>query len=159
MKAIAIMVIVLGAIFVSGCMSNTPTTPVNESAAKATAQQQQPTKLPVRYVELRLTDGSITGGEYVSESANFVTIIPLYAFKADSDTLINGSGVEIGIKIALVNTMTNITDPRPFIAAKLQEQEEAAAAAAKARENATKASQAEQEKLRQEMMARGEITR
>jgi hypothetical protein len=158
MRAIAIMVIVLGAIFASGCTSNTPTAPVNEST-KDTPQQQRPAEPPVRYVELGLTDGSKIGGEYVSENANFVTIIPLYVFERGSDTLIKGSGTEIGVKIALVNTMTNITDPRPFIAVKLQEQEEAAAAAAKARENATKASQAEQEKLRAEMMARGEITR
>ena len=143
---IAIIVLI-----VAGCV-NSPG-PVNKTSNASTSIVP-----PVRYVELRMVDGSRIGGEYVSENANFVTIIPLYVFEGDSDKLINGSGIEMGIKIALVNTMTNITDPRPLIKVKLQEQREAAEAEAKARENASEASKTEQEKLRAEMMRRGELT-
>jgi len=143
MRAIAIMVIVLGAIFASGCMSNTSNTttvPVNESATiKGPAQANESAASQasaLRYVQIQLTDGSKVGGQYVSESPAFVTIIPMYLlqehtwenstcryYETDPEYLTEGSGINTAVKIALINLMIDIPDPRPFIEMKLKSQE------------------------------------
>ena len=68
----------------------------------------------VKYVELHMNDGTKVGGRYVSDSAAFVTIVPMYILD-EKGFMTKGSGDEVGIKTSLLTTMVTISDPTSLI--------------------------------------------
>jgi hypothetical protein len=65
-----------------------------------------------------LADGTKIGAKYVSESAAFTTIIPLYLIDKDG-VLSRGSEKEIAIKNDFISFMIPIEEPSSFINATL----------------------------------------
>jgi hypothetical protein len=114
MKEVIVVMSVVLAIFAAGCTSS----PENAATAPNTT---------IRYVELYMADGSRVGGEYVSESAAFVTIIPMYLLDKD-DYMVRGNGKEVGVKTDLVTSMRNIEDPSSLINTTIKAQSDIAAA-------------------------------
>lgn len=103
-----------------GCVGNNGTQ-TNVTKTNATHNATTAPQSTVRYVELRILDGTKVGGKYVSESASFTTIVPMYVIDKYG-TMIRGSGVETGITTSQIATMITIEDPSSWIDATLQEQ-------------------------------------
>lgn len=117
---------VLAVLFAAGCVSNDQ--PANETAAGNvhTAEVKEPAEKEassesVRYVELQGIDGTKIGGEYQSESAAFVTLIPLYVID-EYGNMVRGNGVSTALRIDLITSMINITDPSEYINETLEQQ-------------------------------------
>jgi hypothetical protein len=131
---LVMMAAVLAVILAAGCTSapvkETSTTNVSVTESQAASKSSVPVTEPpgaVKYVELDLLDGSKVGGKYVSESAAFVTIVPMYVLDKDGFMSV-GSGNEVGLKTSFVNTMVNIDDPSSYVATTLKAQSDKAAA-------------------------------
>jgi hypothetical protein len=149
-----VIAMVLTALFMAGCVSNAPVKETSNSSVPNAGVPSVPNaemKTTDRYVELEMIDGSAVGGKYISESAAFVTIIPMYAINNDGVMGI-GNGEPTGIKTALINTMKDIENPSAKINATLEAQRikaaELAAAEQKAQEEEAK--QIAEEKKRYE---------
>lgn len=114
------MAAILAVILAAGCTSSpekeTSTTNVSTTETQGT----------VRFVELNMIDGTKVGGKYVSESAAFITIVPMYVLDKDGFMTL-GSGKEVGLKTSLVDTMVNINDPSSYVATTLKAQSDKAA--------------------------------
>ncbi len=132
------MAAILAVILAAGCTSSpekeTPTTNVSSAEPQAA----------VKYVELSMVDGTKVGGKYVSESAAFTNIVPMYVVN-DNGIMSRGNGKETGITTSLIATMITIEDPSLLVektlndqaaAEKAYKEERAAADAALAAENA-----------------------
>jgi hypothetical protein len=115
------MAAILAVILAAGCTS----APEKETSAKNVSTTEPPAA--VKYVELNMLDESKVGGKYVSESAAFVTIVPMYVLDKDGFMSV-GSGKEVGIKTSFVNTIVNIDDPSSYVATTLKAQSDKAAA-------------------------------
>lgn len=111
---------ILAVLLVAGCTSNT--SEVKDASVESNAAEPQTTD---RYVELTGLDGTKIGGKYVSESAAFVTIIPMYILDKYG-FMKEGNGISTGIKTSLVSTMIDIPDPTSYTATTLKAQEEEA---------------------------------
>lgn len=137
---------VLAALLVAGCTSSPEKTTSNQTQNNVS---EAPTT--VKYIELNLVDNSKVGGKYVSESAAFVTIIPLYVLDKNG-FMTKGNEKEVGIKTSAITIITNITDPTPYMAATLKAQEEKATELEAARQKAAEEEekQIEADKLRRE---------
>jgi hypothetical protein len=125
---LVMMAAVIAVLLAAGCTSapvkETSTTNVSVTESQATPKSSVSVTEPqaaVKYVELNLLDESKVGGKYVSESAAFVTIVPMYVLDKDGFMSV-GSGNEVGIKSSFVNTMVNIDDPSSYVAATLKAQ-------------------------------------
>ena len=110
---------IFAVLLAAGCTS----TPEKEASSQTTNEKQG----DVKYVELNMRDGTKIGGKYVSESAAFTNIIPMYVINSDG-TMSSGNGKESGITTSLIATVVTIEDPSTLINKTLEEQ----AAAAKA---------------------------
>ena len=144
MRNILVFSAVIAILIIAGCVSTPGPQPKASQPEVNQINNTTITKPPeARYVQINMVDGGSVGGQYLSETAAFVTIIPMYLleehtygngtgtcdfFETDPEYLTKGSGVATGIKVSLVNTMVDIPDPRPYIAEKSKSQEETAAA-------------------------------
>lgn len=120
---IVMMAAVLAVILAAGCTS----APVKETSTTNVSVTES--HGAVRYVELQMMDGSRVGGKYVSETAAFVTIVPMYILDKDG-FMTKGSGKEVGIKSSLLTTMLTIQDPSSLVNVTLKTQNDKAAALA-----------------------------
>jgi hypothetical protein len=118
---LVLMVAVIAVMLAAGCTSS----PVKETSATNVSTTEP--REAVKYVELNMLDGSKVGGKYVSESAAFVTIVPMYVLDKDGFMSV-GNGKEVGIKTSFVNTIVNIDDPSSYVATTLKAQSDKAAA-------------------------------
>jgi len=75
----------------------------------------------VKYVELGMVDGTKVGGKYVSESAAFTTIVPMYVIN-ENGIMSRGNGKETGITTNLIATMVTIDDPSSLVTTTLNQQ-------------------------------------
>jgi hypothetical protein len=91
-----------------------------------------------------MVDGTKVGGKYVSESAAFTNIVPMYVIN-ENGIMSRGNGKETGITTSLIATVITIEDPSSLVETTLNEQaiaekaykeERAAQDAALARKNA-----------------------
>jgi hypothetical protein len=137
---VVMMAAVLAVILAAGCTS----APVKETSTTNVSVTEPP--VAVKYVELGMVDGTKVGGKYVSESAAFTNIVPMYVVD-DNGIMSRGNGKETGITTSLIATMITIEDPSSLVETTLNEQaiaekaykeQRAAADAALARENAEK---------------------
>jgi hypothetical protein len=138
------MAAVLAVVFAAGCMS----APEKESSNQSQDAARESTGA-VRYVEMSMIDGTRVGGKYVSESAAFTNIVPMYVIDKNG-IMSRGSGTETGVTTSLIATVVTIEDPSSYVDKTLNEQaaaekayreERAAQDAALAAENARKMSQ------------------
>ena len=120
------MAAILAVILAAGCTSTTPEKETSNisNAVKVNITEPQAEE---RYVELNMLDGSKIGGKYISKSAAFVTIVPMYVLDKDGFMSV-GSGKDVGIKTSLVNTMVNVGDPSLYMETTLKAQSDKAAA-------------------------------
>lgn len=118
---IVMITAILAMLLASGCTS----APVKETSTTNVSTAEPPGA--VKYVELNMLDGSKVGGKYVSESAAFITIVPMYVLDKDGFMSV-GSGKEVGLKTSFVNTMVNIDDPSSYVATTMKAQSDKAAA-------------------------------
>ena len=134
------MAAILAVMLAAGCTSS-PEKETSTTNVSATEPQAA-----VKYVELSMVDGTKVGGKYVSESAAFTNIVPMYVVD-DNGIMSRGNGKETGITTSLIATMITIEDPSSLVEKTLKEQaaaeraykeERAAADAALAAENAKK---------------------
>lgn len=118
----------LAVALVAGCMSapeekanatevKSATVTESSSAQESSAVENNTT----RFVELQALDGSRVGGQYVSESEAFVTIIPLYV-EDKYGTFSRGNGKATGIKTSMISTMIDIPDPTSLIDGVIEKQ-------------------------------------
>lgn len=137
---VVMMAAVLVVLLAAGCTS----APVKETSTTNVSVTEPP--VAVKYVELGMVDGTKVGGKYVSESAAFTNIVPMYVVD-DNGIMSRGNGKETGITTSLIATMITIEDPSSLVETTLNEQaiaekaykeQRAAADAALARENAEK---------------------
>lgn len=135
MKEFVVFAGIVLVVLAAGCTS----APVKESSNQ------------VRFVELVMLDGTKAGGQYVSETAAFVTIIPLYVLDKNG-FMTPGNGKPTSVKTSMISIMTTIEDPKNFIDTTMKAQAEKAAANAEAERLA----QEQQEKARQAEKARYE---
>jgi PBP1b-binding outer membrane lipoprotein LpoB len=131
-KCMVVISIVLLAVLMSGCTSAPVKETTNTSVTTTTPQNT------VKYVELHMIDGSSVGGKYVSESAAFTTIVPMYIIDKDG-VMSRGNGKETGITTNLIATMVTIGDPSSLVTSTLNQQ----AIAEKAQEKENAASEAQ----------------
>ena len=163
---VATMTVILAAMFAAGCTSapveETSDSSVPATEPQATSDSNAPVTEPQasdRYVEINLLDGTKVGGQYVSETAAFTTIIVMYKIDPDAyvhyntpgyvksgsysmgptvrvknpdEYLVKGTGDEVSIKNSLINTMVTIDDPTSMIESTLQEMNDNAVAMEKA---------------------------
>jgi len=134
---LVMMAAVLAVLLAAGCTS----APVKETSTTNVSVTEPP--VAVKYVELGMVDGTKVGGKYVSESAAFTNIVPMYVVD-DNGIMSRGNGKETGVTTSLIATMITIEDPSSLLETTLNEQaiaekaykeQRAAADAALAREN------------------------
>lgn len=127
-SVVVMMAAVLAVLLAAGCTSapvkETSTTNVSTTVPQAA----------VKYVELSMVDGSRVGGKYVSESAAFTTIVPMYVIDKNG-VMGRGNGKDTGITTNLIATMVTIDDPSSMVTTTLNQQ----AAAEKADQEKTAA--------------------
>jgi len=133
LKELLIIVSIILVVFAAGCTS----APVKETANATDSQN--------RYVKLLFTDGTEMGGKYVSESAAFVTINPMYIIMEDG-SMARGNGNEVGIKTSMITSVVTIPNPSEMINATLKAQDDKAAALAAAQKLEEEKRQAEIQK-------------
>lgn len=107
----AILVVILAAGCTSAPVKETSTTNVSTSEPQAA----------IKYVELGMVDGTKVGGKYVSESAAFTNIVPMYVVN-DNGIMSRGNGKETGITTSLIATMVTIEDPSSLVEKTLNDQ-------------------------------------
>jgi len=96
----------------------------------------------VRYVEIHGVEGGTIGGKYVSESATFVSIIPMYIISKDG-IMARGSGVNTSIKTSVIANMVDIEDPSSKVNETLEIQNDPWARAVAAKNASDKAAEEE----------------
>jgi len=111
-KELVIFGIILAILLIAGCMNS----PKDNQTAPSEAQNK------VRYVEINLLDGTKIGGKYLSETAAFTNIIPLYVIDHNG-IMTHGNGVESGVATNLISLMVTIDDPSAYINTTLSQQE------------------------------------
>lgn len=116
---VVMMAAVLAVLLAAGCTS-APEKGTSTSNVSVTEPQGT-----VKYVELYMIDGTKVGGKYVSESAAFVTIVPMYILDKDG-FMTAGSGKEVGLKTSLITSIVNIGDPSSSVATTLKAQSDKA---------------------------------
>lgn len=111
MSVIIMMAAVLAVLLAAGCTSTPEKQPSNQSSNQSDAVKVNITEPQnvERYVELIMIDESKVGGKYVSESAAFVTIVPMYVISKDG-YLSEGSGKEVAIKVNYIGSIVNIDE-------------------------------------------------
>jgi hypothetical protein len=112
---IVMMAAILAVILAAGCTS----APEKETSAKNVSATES--QAVVKYVELGMVDGSKVGGKYVSESAAFTNIVPMYVIK-ENGIMSRGNGKETGITTSLIATVITIEDPSSLVEKKLNDQ-------------------------------------
>jgi hypothetical protein len=112
---VVMMAAVLAVLLAAGCTS----APVKETSTTNVSTAEPP--IAVKYVELGMVDGTKVGGKYVSESAAFTTIVPMYVIN-ENGIMSRGNGKETGITTSLIATVITIEDPSSLVETTLNEQ-------------------------------------
>ena len=112
---VVMMAAILAVILAAGCTS-APVKETSNSSVSVTVSQAA-----VKYVELGMVDGTKVGGKYVSESAAFTTIAPMYVIN-ENGIMSRGNGKETGITTNLIATMVTIDDPSSLVTTTLNQQ-------------------------------------